>query len=131
LGVFLISSPLNFIFQQFVHVIIRKEPSTFTIFLTHVHTKHYFSGDCAQAFEGLFYTEIRLHASSAKMYGVPASVTSLDKDMRKLRMDRYTPQAAKEVRDWIERTLGEHLAPGDLMEALKDGVALCKYVYHR
>ena len=64
------------------------------------------------------------------MYGVPASVSSLDKDMRKLRMDRYTPQAAKEVRDWIEGTLGEHLAPGDLMEALKDGIALCKYVYY-
>jgi transgelin len=55
-----------------------------------------------------------------------ASVTSLDKDMRKLRMDRYTPQAAKEVRDWIEGVLGERLASGDLMEALKDGVALCK-----
>jgi hypothetical protein len=59
-----------------------------------------------------------------------ASVTSLDKDMRKLRMDRYTPQAAKEVRDWIEGVLGERLASGDLMEALKDGVALCKYVFH-
>jgi hypothetical protein len=59
-----------------------------------------------------------------------ASVTSLDKDMRKLRMDRYTPQAAKEVRDWIEGVLGEQLASGDLMEALKDGVALCKYVFH-
>ena len=57
-----------------------------------------------------------------------ALVTSLDKDMRKLRMDRYTPQAAKEVRDWIEGVLGERLASGDLMEALKDGVALCKYV---
>lgn len=58
-----------------------------------------------------------------------ASVTSLDKDMRKLRMDRYTPQAAKEVRDWIEGILGERLASGDLMEALKDGVALCKCVF--
>jgi transgelin len=57
-----------------------------------------------------------------------ASVTSLDKDMRKLRMDRYTPQAAREVRDWIEGILGERLASGDLMEALKDGVALCKFV---
>ncbi len=57
-----------------------------------------------------------------------ASVNSLDKDMRKLRMDRYTPQAAREVRDWIEGILGERLASGDLMEALKDGVALCKFV---
>lgn len=55
-----------------------------------------------------------------------ASVTSLDKDMRKLRLDRYTPQAANEVRGWIEGILGERLAGGDLLEALKDGVALCK-----
>ncbi len=55
-----------------------------------------------------------------------ASVTSLDQDMRKLRLDRYTPGAANEVRNWIESILGARLAPGDLMEALKDGVALCK-----
>nr|KAK5441733.1 calponin [Exophiala xenobiotica] len=57
-----------------------------------------------------------------------ASVISLDQDMRKLRLDRYTPGAAKEVRGWIEDTLGERLPPGDLMDALKDGVALCKLV---
>ncbi|RDW64882.1 hypothetical protein BP6252_10533 [Coleophoma cylindrospora] len=57
-----------------------------------------------------------------------ASVTSLDKDMRKLRLDRYTPQAANEARTFIEESLGERLAPGDLMDALKDGVALCKLV---
>ena len=55
-----------------------------------------------------------------------ASVSSLDQDMRKLRLERYTPGAAKEVREWIESTLRERLAPGDLMEALRDGVALCK-----
>lgn len=60
-----------------------------------------------------------------------ASVTSLDQDMRKLRLDRYTPGAAKEVRGWIEDTLGERLPPGDLMDALKDGVALCKYASSR
>ncbi|EXJ88730.1 hypothetical protein A1O1_05662 [Capronia coronata CBS 617.96] len=57
-----------------------------------------------------------------------ASVTSLDQDMRKLRLDRYTPGAAKEVRSWIEGILGEKLPEGDLMAALKDGVALCKLV---
>lgn len=57
-----------------------------------------------------------------------ASVSSLDQDMRSLRMGRYTPQAANEVRSWIEGTLGERLPPGDLLEALKDGVALCKLV---
>ena len=56
-----------------------------------------------------------------------ASVTSLDSDMRKLRLDRYTPQAANEVRTFIEESLGERLDGGDLLASLKDGVALCKY----
>ncbi|KAK4503529.1 hypothetical protein PRZ48_004444 [Zasmidium cellare] len=55
-----------------------------------------------------------------------ASVTNLDNDMRNLRLSRYTPQAANEARAWIESTLGEKLPPGDLLDALKDGVALCK-----
>lgn len=55
-----------------------------------------------------------------------ASVTSLDKDLRKMRLDKYTPQAANEVRKWIESVLGEPLQGDDLLEALKDGVALCK-----
>jgi len=59
---------------------------------------------------------------------IMASVTSLDKDMRKLRLDRYTDQAANEVRSFIEAALGERLQAGDLIAALKDGVALCKYV---
>ncbi|PLB50319.1 hypothetical protein P170DRAFT_435522 [Aspergillus steynii IBT 23096] len=57
-----------------------------------------------------------------------ASVTSLDKDLRSLRLSRYTPQAAAEVRDWIEEILHESLPAGDLLEALKDGVALCRLV---
>lgn len=56
-----------------------------------------------------------------------ASVTSLDKDMRSIRLSKYTPQAANEVRSWIDGVLGERLPAGDLLEALKDGVALCKY----
>lgn len=55
-----------------------------------------------------------------------ASVSSLDQDMRKLRLDRYTPAAANEIRAWIEGILGERIRSGDLMNALKDGVALCK-----
>ena len=47
--------------------------------------------------------------------------------MRNIRLSKYTPQAANEVRTWIESVLGERLATGDLLEALKDGVALCKY----
>lgn len=57
-----------------------------------------------------------------------ASVTSLDNDLRKLRLDKYTPAAAKEFSSWIEGILGERLPAGDLLEGLKDGVALCKYV---
>lgn len=55
-----------------------------------------------------------------------ASVSSLDQDMKRLRLDRYTPAAAQEVRAWIEEILNEKLAPGDLLDALRDGVALCK-----
>lgn len=51
---------------------------------------------------------------------------SLDRDLRKMRLDKYTPAAANEVRAWIEGILGEPLAAGDLLMALKDGVALCK-----
>ena len=58
-----------------------------------------------------------------------ASVSSLDKDIRNLRLGKYTSQAANEVRKWIEDTLGEPLAPGDLLDALKDGTALCKYEF--
>ena len=56
-----------------------------------------------------------------------ASVSSLDKDMRNIRLSKYTPQAANEVRTWVEDMLGERLASGDLLEALKDGIALCRY----
>lgn len=59
---------------------------------------------------------------------MPASVTSLDQDMRRLRMERYTPAAANEVRSWIEETLCEKLPGSDLLDGLKDGVALCKSV---
>ena len=55
-----------------------------------------------------------------------ASVTSLDGDLRKLRLDKYTPGAAKECKDWIEEVLGERFPAADLLEGLKDGVVLCK-----
>lgn len=58
-----------------------------------------------------------------------ASVSSLDKDLRKLRLDKYTPAAANEARAWIEEALGEKLPSSDLLEALKDGTALCKYAH--
>lgn len=57
-----------------------------------------------------------------------ASVSSLDNDLRGVRLSKYTPQAANEVREWIEEVLEENLPSGDLLEALKDGIALCKLV---
>ncbi|KAH7252090.1 hypothetical protein BKA59DRAFT_473685 [Fusarium tricinctum] len=55
-----------------------------------------------------------------------ASVSSLDKDLRKMRLEKYTPAAANEARTWIEDILGENLPSSDLLEGLKDGVALCR-----
>lgn len=55
-----------------------------------------------------------------------ASVSSLDKDLRNLRLSRYTPQAANEIREWIEEVLHEKLPSGDLLELLKSGVILCR-----
>ncbi|KAI1373346.1 hypothetical protein F4677DRAFT_429366 [Hypoxylon crocopeplum] len=57
-----------------------------------------------------------------------ASVTSLDKDLRRLRLDKYTPAAANEARSWIESVLGDRLPSNDLLDGLKDGVALCKLI---
>lgn len=57
-----------------------------------------------------------------------ASVTSLDRDLKRMRLDKYTPGAANEIRSWIEGVLGEKIPDGDLLDALKNGVVLCKYV---
>ncbi|KAI1815980.1 hypothetical protein GGS20DRAFT_540364 [Poronia punctata] len=57
-----------------------------------------------------------------------ASVTSLDKDLRRLRLEKYTPAAANEALCWIEGVLGTNLSSSDLLDGLKDGVALCKLV---
>ncbi|KAK8168224.1 hypothetical protein BKA80DRAFT_288656 [Phyllosticta citrichinensis] len=55
-----------------------------------------------------------------------ASVTSLDQDMKRLRLGKANPQASNEARTWIESTLDQKLPAGDLMDALKDGTALCQ-----
>ncbi|EGX88504.1 calponin-like protein [Cordyceps militaris CM01] len=57
-----------------------------------------------------------------------ASVSSLDKDLRKMRLDKYTPAAAHEARTWVEESLRERLPSPDLLDALRDGVALCKLI---
>ncbi|KAK6358990.1 hypothetical protein TWF696_000162 [Orbilia brochopaga] len=55
-----------------------------------------------------------------------ASVTSLDKDLAKLRLSKYTAQAANEAKAWIESVLGESLGADDLMDSLHDGTVLCR-----
>jgi transgelin len=55
-----------------------------------------------------------------------ASVSSLDKDLRKVRLDKFTPAAEKEAISWIEGILRDRLSSPDLLESLKDGVVLCK-----
>ncbi len=55
-----------------------------------------------------------------------ASVSSLDKDLRKLRLDKYTPAAAKEVKSWIEESSASPACRRRFSRQLKDGVALCK-----
>ncbi|KAK6337473.1 hypothetical protein TWF730_002872 [Orbilia blumenaviensis] len=55
-----------------------------------------------------------------------ASVSSLDKDLAKLRLGKYTVQASNEAKAWVESTLGEQLRADDLMDALHDGTVLCR-----
>lgn len=77
-----------------------------------------------------------------------ASVTSLDQDMRRLRMERVTPKAEEEVRNFIQTSLKDKLVENDtqtrakneeidgrllvrlgqegLFDFLGDGVALCR-----
>jgi hypothetical protein len=55
-----------------------------------------------------------------------ASVSSLDKDLSRLRRAKYTPQQAEEVKTWIAESLHDTLGTGDLMDILKDGSLLCR-----
>ncbi|RPA96556.1 hypothetical protein L873DRAFT_1811164 [Choiromyces venosus 120613-1] len=55
-----------------------------------------------------------------------ASVSSLDRDLSRLRLGKYTPQASQEIKDWITATLNENIGNEDLMVALKDGTILCR-----
>ena len=54
-----------------------------------------------------------------------ASVSSLDKDLRAMRLDKYTPARANEVRKWIESVLDDKIN-ADLLDPLKDGSILCR-----
>jgi len=56
-----------------------------------------------------------------------ASVSSLDRDLSRLRLGKYTTQASQEIKDWITATLNENLGNEDLMLILRDGTILCRY----
>lgn len=57
-----------------------------------------------------------------------ASVSSLDQDMRRLRMERVTSEAENEVRTFIEQSLKTRLPEGSLFDSLRNGLILCEYV---
>lgn len=58
-----------------------------------------------------------------------ASVSSLDKDLSRLRSAKYSVKDSEEVKSWISEILKTPLPEGkDLMDCLKDGVLLCRYV---
>lgn len=89
------------------------------------------------SFIQLGYSELRYQLLTEHLTNYPSfliqaaimpSVTSLDKDLRNMRLSKYTPEAAADIRDWIEEALEEKLPSEDVLGALKDGVALCKYV---
>jgi hypothetical protein len=66
-------------------------------------------------------------STTARTYISMASVSSLDKDLARLRRSKYTGEAATEVNAWISSSLDEKLPTGDLMDVLKDGTILCRY----
>ncbi|TKA49787.1 hypothetical protein B0A54_00456 [Friedmanniomyces endolithicus] len=71
----------------------------------------------AWAHQGLSYIDARLLATQAHDND---NDNDDDDDDDNYDLDKT------EVRTWIEETLGERLSPGDLLDSLKDGVALCK-----
>lgn len=63
------------------------------------------------------------------VYGVKASVTSLDEDLRNLRSNKFSPTAVKEIQNWIfDSILKQPQPPANLslLENLKDGTVLCQ-----
>ncbi|KAF8456453.1 hypothetical protein BDZ91DRAFT_777725 [Kalaharituber pfeilii] len=57
------------------------------------------------------------------------SVSSLDKDLARLRLAKYTSKDSAEIKEWLNEILGVSLPESkDLMDCLKDGVLLCRLV---
>jgi len=56
-----------------------------------------------------------------------ASVSSLDKDLSRLRSAKYSAKDSDEIKQWFSEVLQAPLPDGkDLMDCLKDGVLLCR-----
>ena len=49
-------------------------------------------------------------------------------EARKVQKVGYSTLIVSLPKDWVEEVLGERLPNADLLEGLKDGVALCKSV---
>lgn len=59
-----------------------------------------------------------------------ASVSSLDKDLSRLRLAKYGAKDSEEIKKWFSVVLKAPLPDGkDLMDCLKDGVLLCRYLH--
>lgn len=59
-----------------------------------------------------------------------ASVSSLDKDLSRLRLAKYSAKDSSDAREWISEVLHETLPTSkDLMDCLKDGILLCRYLH--
>lgn len=58
-----------------------------------------------------------------------ASVSSLDKDLSRLRSAKYSAKDSDEIKQWFSEILQTPLPEGkDLMDCLKDGVVLCRLI---
>ncbi|KAJ6257292.1 Transgelin [Drechslerella dactyloides] len=89
---------------------------------SHLLTLHSDTASIVYTASPAFYRRLRRVPRTSIM----ASVTSLDKDLAKLRLSKYTSQAANEAKAWIESVLGESLGDDDLMDSLHDGTVLCR-----
>ncbi|AMD20566.1 HDL178Wp [Eremothecium sinecaudum] len=55
-----------------------------------------------------------------------ADVTKLDDDLKALRNSKFGPDGIEEIKIWIFSVLNEEAPEGPLLEALRDGVVLCR-----
>lgn len=59
-------------------------------------------------------------------YQKKADVSSLDADLRELRRGKYNKELASQAKSWIFNVIEESEPQGELIETIKNGVALGK-----